>query len=183
MRALALLTLVPIGILVWIVLVTSGPLRPAAAADRLAGVDVSLVGYRLEGTRGGDRRLRVTLHVTSTKNVDECLGFSLDEPFAARRMDPDPAGCVTPTAGSRDVEVVLAKLTDDDERFPEHTLVWGIPGGRCGPVLEAIGVCVVEQAGTLKVRLPDPPGTPSFPPIGSFPLGPVFSFPPFSFDP
>jgi len=65
----------------------------------------------------------------------------------------------------------------------EHTLVWGIQGGRCGPVLEAIGVCVVEQAGTLKVRLPDPPGTPSFPALGSFPLGPLFSFPPFSFDP
>src|SRR5436190_13318553 len=29
-----------------------------------------------------------------------------------------------------------------------------LPGGRCGLILEAFGVCVVEQAGTVKLELP-----------------------------
>lgn len=58
-------------------------------------------------------------------------------------------------------------------------LVWGIAGGRCGPILELVGVCVVDQAGTLDLALPRPSGLPTFP-FGSFPLG---SFPLFSFEP
>jgi hypothetical protein len=75
--------------------------------------------------------------------------------------------------------VVLNELTKDDERFPDHVLVWGIAGGRCGPILELVGVCVVDQAGTVDLALPRPSGLPTFP-FGSFPLG---SFPLFSFEP
>ena len=52
-----------------------------------------------------------------------------------------------------------------------HTLVWGIPGGRCGLVMEAFGVCVVESAGTVDVELPH---TSLMPSIG--PIGPLFPF-------
>jgi hypothetical protein len=49
--------------------------------------------------------------------------------------------------------------------------VWGIPGGRCGPIREAFGVCVVDQAGTADCDLP---GQNIFPSFGSF--GPLISF-------
>ena len=179
MRLLAAPVALPLLLLVGVVVVTN-VLRPPPAADRLAGVTVALVGYRLEGAQGLDRRLRLTVRVSSARDLDECLGFTLDEPFAGRRLDPDPAGCVRPRAGTEDVAVVLGRLTEDDERFPDHTLVWGIPGGRCGPVLEVVGVCVVEQAGAVDVKLPGPPGLPTIGPLGSFPL---FSFPAFSFEP
>lgn len=68
------------------------------------------------------------------------------------------------------------QLTADDLAFPSHTLVWGIPGGRCGPIFEAFGVCVVEQAGTAKLQLPSRSVLPSIGPLGSF-------FPLFSFEP
>jgi hypothetical protein len=68
------------------------------------------------------------------------------------------------------------KATDDDLSFPEHTVVWGIPGGRCGPLLELFGVCVVEQAGTADLELPSRNPLPTFGPIRSL-------FPMFSFDP
>jgi hypothetical protein len=64
----------------------------------------------------------------------------------------------------------------DDIAFPEHTLVWGVAGGRCGLILEAFGVCVVDQAGTAAVKLPSHSVIPSIGPIGSF--LPIFSFPP-----
>ena len=70
----------------------------------------------------------------------------------------------------------------DDLAFPSHTLVWGIPGGRCGPILEVFGVCVVDQAGTADFELPSKNPLPSFAPFGSF--VPLFSFGPyFSFEP
>jgi hypothetical protein len=55
-------------------------------------------------------------------------------------------------------------------------VVWGIAGGRCGPILELVGACVVDQAGTADLELPVRSALPSFGPIGS--LFPLFSFPP-----
>ena len=74
------------------------------------------------------------------------------------------------------VALVFEHLSDDDLAFPSHTLVWGVPGGRCGPILELFGVCVVDQAGTASVELPSHSELPSFGPIGSF--GFLGSFPP-----
>jgi hypothetical protein len=79
------------------------------------------------------------------------------------------------------VRLAFEHLTDDDLAFPSHTLVWGIPGGRCGPILLLFGVCVVEQAGTADLELPQRNPLPTLFPIGS--LGPLFSFPAFSFEP
>ena len=75
--------------------------------------------------------------------------------------------------------MTFEKLTSDDLIFPDHTVVWGIPGGRCGLVLEAFGVCVVEQAGTADLRLPSRNTVPSIGPIGTFaPVVPLYSFSP-----
>lgn len=147
---------------------------PAAAADRLAGVSVAIASFAVDDLAGG-HRLRLSVRVVSSRDVDECIGFALDEPFAARRIAPDAGGCVRPRAGAAIVGLHFDGLTADDLAFPAHTLVWGIPGGRCGIVLEAFGVCVVDQAGTSEVQLPAPPGLPSFAPIGTF--APLFSFP------
>jgi hypothetical protein len=176
-RLLAVLVALPI-VLLGAVVVGTNVLRPPPAADRLTGVTVALAGYRLAGT-GADRRLEVSLRVTSPRDIDECMAFALDLPFRGRRMAPTSDGCVRPRSGAQDVTVVLTELTEDDERFPDHVVVWGIQGGRCGPILELVGVCVVDQAGTLDLALPRPSGLPAFP-FGSFPLG---SFPLFSFEP
>ena len=50
---------------------------------------------------------------------------------------------------------------------------------RCGIVLELVGVCVVDFAGTADFELPSQSVLPSIEPFGSF--GPLI--PPFSFDP
>ena len=59
MRWLVLLAAIPIGVLVWVVLVTN-VFRPPPAADRLAGVTVAVAGYERDGTEP-DRRLKVFL--------------------------------------------------------------------------------------------------------------------------
>ena len=90
--------------------------------------------------------------------------------------------CVQPRIRPQTVALVYEHLTSDDLAFPSHTLVWGIPGGRCGPVLELFGVCVVEQAGTADFDLPSKHVLPSWAPFGSFkPLFPEPSYD-FSFD-
>jgi len=85
---------------------------------------------------------------------------------------------VKPRLKPQQVGLVYDQLTTDDLTFPSHTLVWGIPGGRCGIVFELLGVCVVEQAGTADFELPY--HGPSFKPFGSF--GPLFPQPSFDFD-
>ncbi len=84
--------------------------------------------------------------------------------------------CVEPLAGSQTVVLVFEHLSEDDLAFPSHTLVWGVPGGRCGPVLELFGVCVVDQAGTASLEFPSRRVLPSVGVFGS--LLPLFSFPP-----
>src|SRR4029078_2476668 len=115
------------------------------------------------------------VRLTSVKDLDECVGFTLDEPFAGRRLTTATGSCARPRAGTSTVELRF-QLTDDDLAFPSHTVVWGIPSCRCGPILEAFGVCVVEQVGTAKVELPSRSVLPSLGPLGSF--FPLFSFPP-----
>jgi hypothetical protein len=174
--AAAAFLVVVLGVWVW-----TNVFRPAPAADRLAGVGVAVIGYTIDEDAGNPHRLNLTVSVTSVDDVDECLAFALDEPFAGRRVESADGQCVRPRAGLHQALLVFDRLSDDDRRFPSHTLVWGIPGGRCGPILVAFGVCVVEQAGTASVELPPPPGLPTFKPIGS--LGPLFSYPDFSFAP
>jgi hypothetical protein len=150
-------------------------LRPAAAATRLAGVRVLLAGYSVVDIGDHEHRLDLSVTIDSARDLDECLGFALDEPFATRRVEAADGGCVRPTSGRRTAALTFDRLTDDDLSFPPHTLVWGIRGGRCGLILEAFGICVVEQAGTAAVTLPSRSVLPSFGPLGSF--GPIFSFP------
>ena len=175
MRLLALLGALVVTAFCAVVLLTN-VVRPAAAADRLHGVSVVVTGQTTEDLGGGRHRLRLTADVSSSSAVGECLGFALDEPFRSRRMEAE-GGCVRPMAGLETIHLTYDALTDDDLAFPSHTLVWGIPGGRCGPILEAFGVCVVEQAGTADVQLPTKNPLPSWGPLGSF--TPLFSFGPF----
>ena len=175
------LTTLPIIGLLGIVLVTN-VFRPPPASDRLAGLSVAVTGYTIDDLGSDRHRLNLWVRMTSPAAIDECVAFTLDQPFASRRLVPNDGVCRRPQAGSITVQLRLDQLSKDDIAFPSHTLVWGVPGGRCGPVLEAFGVCVVEQAGTAAIELPPPPGTPSFGPIGSFkPFGtfvPLFSFSP-----
>src|SRR5262245_16267588 len=179
MRVLLFLATLPILGLLGIVLVTN-VFRPPPAADRLAGLSVAVTGYTIDDLGGDKHRLNLWVRMTSPAAIDECVAFTLAEPFAGRPLVPNDGVCRRPQAGSITVQLRLDQLTKDDIAIPSHTLVWGIPGGRCGPVLELFGVCVVEQAGTADVQLPPPPGVPSFGPIGSFPpfgsFEPLFSF-------
>jgi hypothetical protein len=178
LAALAILLAIPF---VAIVAVTNIA-RPAAAADRLHGVGVIVTSQSTEDLGAKLHRLRLTVDVTSATEIEECLGFTLDEPFAGRRLQPEGSGCVKPRPGLETARLVFDRLTDDDLAFPSHTLVWGIPGGRCGPILELFGVCVVDQAGTADFELPSKNPLPSFAPFSSF--APLFSFGPyFSLEP
>jgi len=149
--------------------------RPAPAADRLAGVSVAVAGYTIKPQPSDRHQLHLTVKLTSARDINECVGFTLDLPFAGRRMATADGSCARPRAGSSNVELRF-QLTDDDLMFPSHTVVWGIPGGRCGPILEVFGVCVVDQAGTADLELPAKSVLPSIGPLGSF--FPLFSFPP-----
>ena len=164
------------------IFLTSPVFQPPPAKEVLAGVSVALVGFRLTDAGDDKHRVHIDLTVASVRDVDACLAFALDEPFATRRLkSSDPAaGCVRPTVGSTSVALDLDGLTDIDLMSTSHTVVWGIAGGRCNLVMQAMGVCVVEQAGTVPVEFPPPPGLPSFSPIGSLP--PIL-LQPFSFDP
>jgi hypothetical protein len=175
MRLLILLGSIPFVAFATIVLATN-VFRPPPASERLAGVRVEVASYRIEDLPNDVHRLWLTVTITSSRAVDECVGFTLDEPFAGRRVTPATGVCPRPRAGSSDVLLLFEHLSSDDLQFPSHTLVWGIPGGRCGPLLEALGVCVVEQAGTASLELPSNSAFPSFGPFGT--IGPLFSFPP-----
>jgi hypothetical protein len=171
MRLLAGLALV----IVMAIVMATTVFRPAAAADRFAGVSVAVAGYTIEPQPSDRHELHLTVKLISARDLDECVGFTLDEPFAGRRLGTTNGSCARPRAGSSTVEL-RSQLTADDLAFPSHTLVWGIPGGRCGPLLELFGVCVVDQAGTARLELQSRSVLPSIGPIGS--LFPLFSFPP-----
>ena len=175
MRLVTLLFVV-IGVVFVAIVLATNVFRPPPAAERLAGVGVVVSGYSTEDLADGKHRLRLTVDIDSPADIDECLGFTLDEPFAGRRIEPEAGGCLRPVAGRQTAALVFDGLTDDDLLFPAHTLVWGIPGGRCGPIFELFGVCVVEQAGTADFELPKKNVLPTFGPLGS--LLPIFSFPP-----
>jgi hypothetical protein len=54
-----------------------------------------------------------------------------------------------------------------------------VPGGRCALVFQAVGICVVDVAGTTPLELPQKNPLPTFGPIGSFkPIVPILTFPP-----
>jgi hypothetical protein len=163
-------------ILVFVAIVlATNVFRPAPAADRLAGVSVAVAGYTILPQPSDRNELILTVKLTSARDIDECVGFALDLPFAGRRMAPANGSCARPKAGSSTVNLRY-QLTADDLAFPSHTVVWGIPGGRCGPLFELFGVCVVDQAGTTDLELPAKSPLPSIGPIGSF--FPFYSFPP-----
>jgi hypothetical protein len=159
------------------IVATTNVFRPAPAADRLSGVSVRVASYSIDNLPGDTDRLHLQVVVTSLSDLGECLGFTLDEPFAGRRVDALTGTCIQPRRRPQTVALVYSHLTADDQIFPSHTLVWGIPGGRCGIILELFGVCVVEQAGTADFDLPSKTVLPSWPPFGSFkPLFPEASF-------
>ena len=152
-------------------LIVAGVFRPPPAATRLAGVTVVVQDVAVDDLPGSRHTLRLQVRIVSARDIDECLGFTLDEPFAGRRLGPASGDCLKPRRPDLLASLVFDRLTDDDVLFPAHTLVWGIPGGRCGLVMEAFGVCVVESAGTVDVELPHRSLLPS---IG--PIGPIFPF-------
>jgi hypothetical protein len=173
------LALIPILLIVGVIVVvqlSNTVFRPPPASERLAGVTVAVTGHTISEAGSNRHLLRLSLRVMSVSNVDECLGFTLDTPFGNRRLKDPPSGCVKPRAGATAADVAFDQLTDDDLTFPSHTLVWGIPGGRCGPVYEVMGLCVVEQAGTVPVELPQKSVMPTFRLKGTF--APLFSFEP-----
>jgi hypothetical protein len=178
MRLVYVLCTLPI-VAVLAVIVATNALAPAPAAQRLAGVSVSVIGYAIDELPSDKHRLRLTVNLSSQTDIDQCVDFALDEPFGGRRFEPLDGQCPRPRAGTTKVGLTFEKLTSDDLAFPQHTVVWGVPGGRCGIVLELFGVCVVEQAGTADLRLPTRNVLPTIGPIGSFaPMVPLFSFSP-----
>lgn len=178
MRLIYVLCTLPIVGVLAIILATN-VLAPPPAAQRLAGVSVSVIGYVIDELPNDKRRLRLTVNLSSPTDIDQCVGFTLDGPFGGRRLEPLDGRCPQPRAGTTKIALILEKLTSDDLMFPEHTVVWGVPGGRCGIVLELFGVCVVEQAGTADLTLPSQKALPTFGPIGTFgPIVPLYSFSP-----
>ena len=178
MRLAVLATVVVLG-LIAVVILRTNVLAPPPADERLAGVDVAVTGYTIDDLPEDRRRLTVTLAVTSDHDLDECMAFALDQVFAHRRMTAADGECVRPVAGQRNATLTYDGLSEDDLMFPEHSIVWGVPGGRCGIVLELVGVCVVDFAGTADFELPSRSVLPSLGPFGSFgPLVPLFSFDP-----
>lgn len=164
-----------LAIVIGAVVLGSTVLRPPPATARLAGVRVLVAGYSIANLGEGKRHLNLSVTVDSARNIDECLAFAIDEPFGSRRVESADGSCVRPKAGRLTAGLVFDRLTDDDLAFPDHTIVWGIPVGRCGFILEAFGVCVVEQAGTTSLTLPSRSMLPSPGPLGTF--RPFFSFP------
>ena len=77
MRLLAGLVLL---VFVTIVLATN-VFRPAPAADRLAGVSVAVAGYTIKPEASDRHELHLTVKVTSAKDIDECVGFTLPGEF------------------------------------------------------------------------------------------------------
>ena len=178
MRLAVLATVVVLG-LIGVVILRTNVLAPPPADERLAGVDVAVSGYTIDDLPDDRHRLTVTLAVTAERDVDECMAFGLDQAFAQRRMTTAGGECVRPVAGQRNATLTYDGLTEDDLMFPEHNIVWGVPGGRCGIVLELVGVCVVDFAGTADFELPSRSVLPSIEPFGSFgPLIPIYSFDP-----
>jgi hypothetical protein len=178
MRLAVLATVVVLG-LIAVVILRTNVLAPPPAGERLAGVNVAVAGYTIDDLPEGQNRLSLTVAVTSERDLDECMAFALDQAFAHRRMATAEGECVRPVAGERNATLTYDGLTDDDLLFPAHSVVWGVPGGRCGIVLELMGVCVVDFAGTADFELPSRSVLPSLGPFGSFgPLIPLFSFDP-----
>jgi hypothetical protein len=176
---LAVLATVVMLVLIAVVILRTNVLAPPPADERLAGVDVTVAGYAIDDLPDERQRLTVTLAVTSERDLDECMAFALDQAFAHRRMATAEGECVRPVARQRNATLTYDGLTEDDLMFPDHSIVWGVPGGRCGLVLELVGVCVVDFAGTADIELPSRTVLPSRAPFGSFgPLIPLFSFDP-----
>jgi hypothetical protein len=173
MRVIAFAVL---GLILGGIILSTTVLRPPKAADRLSGVAVQAGALTIDDLTEGRHRLTLSVTITSDRDIDECMAFTFDEPFAGRRLQPLSGECLRPRAAGQAASLGFDQLTDDDLTFPSHTLVWGVPGGRCGIVLELLGVCVVDMAGTAPVELPSHSVLPSFGPLGSF--LPVFSFPP-----
>jgi hypothetical protein len=178
MRLAIAATALVVGVLAAVIL-SNSLLAPPPAEERLDGVAVAVAGYTIEDIADDRHRLALTVNVTSDRDLDECLAFALDQPFRHRRIGTEDGKCLRPRAGEQTAALVFDGLTDDDLRFPSHSLVWGVPGGRCGIVLELLGVCVVDFAGTADFELPSNSIVPSLGPFGSFgPLVPLFSFEP-----
>ena len=174
MRPLVLLVGSVAAVLIAGLLLSATVFRPPAAADRLQGVTVTLGAFSIDDLADGRNRLDVSVVLTSPADIDECIAFALDEPFSGRRISFVGETCPKAVAGTTNVDLVFERLTDADLAFPSHTIVWGIPGGRCGLLMEAFGVCVVEQAGTVPLELPEPQVLPSIGPLGSFFLTPTY---------
>ena len=174
MRPLMVLVGSATAVLIVAFLLSATVFQPPAAADRLAGVTATLGSYSIDDLADGRNRLDLTIILTSPRDIDECIAFALDEPFSGRRIDPVGETCPKAVEGTTNIDLVFERLTDSDLTLPSHASVWGIPGGRCGLLMEAFGVCVVEQAGTVPLELPDQHVLPSIGPLGSFFLVPSY---------
>jgi hypothetical protein len=88
MRVLMVLPALAVAVLVGGIWLSTSVFRPAPAEERLAGVRVSVIGSTIEDLADDRHRLNLTVRMTSPRNIDECVGFALDQPFAGRRLAP-----------------------------------------------------------------------------------------------
>ena len=146
------------------------------ASTRLLGVSVAGNGLTVRDLPGNGHELRLGIVVTSVRDIDACLAFALDEPFAGRTLHAVgvTGSCVRPRRGNFASTLVMS-VTDDDTVFTSHTLLWGLSGGQCG-LMTIFGVCAIDTAGQFPVNLPSKTRLPTFAPFKTF--GPLFSFAP-----
>lgn len=149
------------------------------AAQRLSGVHVQVTSVQEVPGTAKMKRLVLGVEVSSDRDIDECLTFALDEPFAQRlfTVPATTTGCLRPRAASLDATITFDRLDDIDAMVPAHKLVWGVTGGKCGLILPLFGVCSVDTAGTVDLNLPVTPQFPTVGPIGTFAPFPTFEMP------
>ena len=80
MRIVYALCTLPI-IAVLAVIVATNVFAPPPATERLAGISVMVKGYAIDDLSNDRHRLRLTLDLSGPTDIDQCIGFTLDEPF------------------------------------------------------------------------------------------------------
>jgi hypothetical protein len=148
------------------------------AKDRLSGVTVRLASSKVATATDGRKQLWADVIVQSIRPVDECLRFTLDEPFQNRAMDAPliDGGCVKPDPLATRVTLRMPQLDEMDTYMPDHEILWGASGG-CGWVMGFMGMCAVDTVGSVPVKFPTRSLVPTLRPGYTF--GPLMPFPTF----
>src|SRR4026208_251129 len=75
------------------------------------GVSVIVIGYVIDGLPNAKHRLRLTVNLSSPTDIDQCVGFTLDEPFGGRRLETLDGQCPRPRTGTTKIGLAFDKLT------------------------------------------------------------------------